>query len=153
MRHHRSLAIATPLAVALALLVALSGTVAAAGRPLVGHLEGGAGMDPDGRGLAVLKVRAQDGANDQLCWFVLTRKIELAGAMAKLHGPAIPSLDLSAPKSVVYAGAKGRGVGIARGCTTIADAAATALTANPGDYSVIVHNTAFAGGAIAATLR
>lgn len=97
--------------------------------------------DPDGRGLAVLRVDHDTG---RICYVLTARRIEPATA-AHIHigppGVAGPVVQGLAPPTD----------GVAVDCVDNA-ALADAIVDDPGNYYVNVHNTPFPAGAIRGTL-
>ena len=93
--------------------------------------------DPDGAGLAVIRVDTSDG---EICYVLLVRRIDPATA-AHIHvgpdgvaGPVVQGL--AAPSD-----------GFSRACVDN-DALAAAIVANPANYYVNVHNVPFPAGAV-----
>jgi hypothetical protein len=111
-------------------------------RTLTANLTGEAEVpgpgDPDGGGIARVKI---DLDTNQLCYDLRVRKIDPA-TMAHIHeaeegesGPVVQGL--AAPTS-----------GTSSACLTISRTLALEILANPEEYYVNVHNTAFPGGAV-----
>jgi CHRD domain len=97
--------------------------------------------DPDGRGLAVIRVDRETG---QICYVLTARRIEPATA-AHIH---IGSPEVAGP---VVQGLASPTDGVAVDCVDN-PALADAIAADPGNYYVNVHNTPFPAGAIRGTL-
>lgn len=98
--------------------------------------------DPDGRGVAVIKVDTEDGT---ICYLLAARRIDPA-AMAHIHlgdrGEAGPVVQGLTPPTD----------GLSAACVTN-DALADQLAADPGAYYVNVHNAPYPGGAVRGQLR
>jgi hypothetical protein len=93
--------------------------------------------DPDGSGLAVIRIDTSDG---QICYLLLVRRIDPATA-AHIHvgddetaGPVVQGLE--APSD-----------GFSLACVDN-DALAAAIVADPANYYVNVHNVPFPAGAV-----
>jgi hypothetical protein len=94
--------------------------------------------DADGIGAAVITI---DTDADRICWLLAAKRIQLPAIAAHIH---IGSPDVAGP--VVVGLTPPNAFGISFGCTV--NAAADAIAANPSDYYVNVHTTAFPAGAI-----
>lgn len=170
----RKLRTAATLLAAAALVLALAGPAAATagGNHFVVRLNGAAEVaggqtgagDLDARGIAVLRRTALAGANDRLCWFIVTQRMALPAVAGHIHGPtaagsagllqtASPIVDFSLandaqwPRELPEPVGRSR-VGQARGCAEYPDATLDAIWASPSQYYVNVHNSAFPAGAI-----
>ena len=93
--------------------------------------------DPDGSGLAVVRVDTDDG---EMCFRVLVRRIDPATA-AHIHvgpegvaGPVVQGLEAPTDRR-------------SSGCV-VNDALADAIVADPSNYYVNVHNAPFPAGAV-----
>lgn len=141
MRELRALAVTASLAAAGALVMP---AVAGAERRNFVFVTGLSGAeevpgpgDPDGRGLAMIRVDTSDG---EICYLLLARRIDPATA-AHIHigtegvaGPVVQGLE--APSD-----------GSSRACVDN-DELAAAIVANPATYYVNVHNASFPAGAV-----
>ena len=93
--------------------------------------------DPDGWGLAVIRVDTSDG---EICYLLLARRIDPATA-AHIHvGPE----TVAGP---VVQGLEAPGDGFSRACVDN-DALAAAIVADPANYYVNVHNGPFPAGTV-----
>jgi hypothetical protein len=139
----RGLLPALTIGAALALLLAATGPAAAqdSGRKLSAVLTGAAevdGGDPDGTGLAALRVNPGTG---QICYTITVANLDpvtaahIHNAPVGVNGPIV--VPLTAPTS-----------GSVADCTTVDPALARDIVRNPDDYYVNVHTTAFPGGAV-----
>ncbi len=145
---------------ALALVAALTGPATASNGPLVAVLRGanevpGPG-DANGRGVALVRRVSLDGANDKLCYFIVTNKIDLPATGAHVHigaagvaGAVQVTLGNPTKKTHVM----GQGIGMSRGCAEAADTLLQAIWDNPSGYYVNVHNAAYPAGAIRGQLK
>jgi hypothetical protein len=103
--------------------------------------------DPDGRGLAVIRI---DTDTDEICWTILVRKIELPATAAHIHqapagvnGPVVVTLS---PPTSPNTFLRRIGWGVSQGCTT--DPIADAIVADPSGFYVNVHNNPFQTGVV-----
>jgi CHRD domain-containing protein len=96
--------------------------------------------DPDGFGVAPLRLKAKDG---MVCFRILVDNIDLPATGAHIHegdaGVAGPIVVVLTPP-----GADGR----SRGCVAAAKSLIRDIRANPGHYYVNVHTSNFPAGAI-----
>jgi hypothetical protein len=98
--------------------------------------------DPDGRGIAILRIDSETG---EICYHLIVFRIEPAFA-AHIHegdsmtaGPVVQGLDAPTDR-------------MSKGCVTNA-ALASAIVADPENYYVNVHNAPFPGGAVRGQLE
>lgn len=121
--------------------------------------------DADGRGTIVLRRTTVTGANDRLCWTIVTHGIVLPASAGHIHGPAgrtataAPVLDFSAandaawprelPEAPGRSGSHGKSAtGQGRGCAEYPDTTLNAVWTNLSQYYVNIHNAPFPGGAV-----
>jgi hypothetical protein len=123
-------------------LIATGAIAQDSNRTLTAQLTGEAEVpgpgDPDGRGIARVKI---DLETNQLCYNIRVRNIDPATA-AHIHEAVEGS---SGP---VRVGLTAPSTGTSSGCATITRALALDILADPAEYYVNVHNPAFPGGAV-----
>jgi hypothetical protein len=135
---------------ALMVMMVFAGVASADHRqPLFAQLTGAAERpnpgDPDGSGVAVVKLNERQGI---VCWAIQVKDIKLPASAAHIHvgaagvpGPVV--VPLSAPDAS----------GFASGCTNADPALVMAIQQNPAGYYVNVHNSDFPGGAVRGQLQ
>ena len=149
MERRRSGILATVVAFMLVASVGLAGTTLAkppvqggGGVPITVEMTGAAERpgpgDPDGSGTAVFTLNPGLG---RICYSLTVENIAAATAAhiheADVNNPGPVVVPLTAPTS-----------GSSSGCADVEPALVREIIANPADYYVNVHNTAFPGGAI-----
>lgn len=152
MRNTKKVLLALPIAAGLALLgpavAGAAGERAASSARLSGAAEVPAPGDPDGRGVATVRIdTGDDTGDDTVCVRITVRKIDTA-MMAHIHeapegvaGPVVVSLD---PPSRA---------GFSRTCVEADSDLASDIAESPEDYYVNVHNEAYPSGAVRGQLR
>lgn len=158
-----------------ALVLALAGpaTATAGGNHFVVRLTGAAEVaggqtgagDLDAWGMAILRRTTVAGANDRLCWLIVTHRMALPALAGHIHGPtastgaaallqtASPIVDFSLANDTQWTRELPEPVGQSqvgqgRGCAEYPDATLNAIWASPSQFYVNVHNAAFPAGAI-----
>jgi hypothetical protein len=143
---HRRALMATTLAIA-CLLVAAATVFGAGGRPFVVPLAGGGTGDPDGSGLAVLRVNP---GTEEVCYTITVENIgeptepgPTVGA-AHIHDYATGGIfvDLETNWTATATGF------MTTGCTEADRESLVALLRDPSAYYVNIHTVDFPGGAI-----
>jgi len=148
MRNTKKILLALPIAAGLALLgpavAGAAGERAASSSRLSGAAEVPGPGDPDGRGVATVRV---DTGDNTVCVRITVREIDTA-MMAHIHeapegvaGPVVVTLD---PPSRA---------GFSRTCVEVDSDLASDIAESPEDYYVNVHNEAYPAGAVRGQLR
>ena len=123
-------------------MVVLAGTTLAGGRPLATTLTGAAEVprpgDPDGRGLASLRLNQGQG---EICYELTVSNIAPATAAHIHEAPA----GQAGPVVVTLAAPTG---GMSAACVSVSKALVQEIRQHPERYYVNVHNAEFPGGAL-----
>jgi hypothetical protein len=148
---HRRLLISVTLAMA-CLLIGAAAVLGVGGRTFVVHLSGGGAGDPDGRGLAIVRVNP---GTEEVCYTITVENIGeptepgLGLGAAHIHDSATGGIfvDLETNWTATATGF------MTTGCTEADRESLVALLRDPSAYYVNVHTAEFPAGAIRGDLR